>query len=109
LETAVSLLEPDPNPAIEARLGRWFLVGGLCGAIIGLLLFIPGLFNMLGDAVFFLFPSSIMGLAEPKTTKDIAFLLSMEFTSQFVLYGSIGFAVGTCVYFVRKLSARGVA
>lgn len=63
---------------------------------------------MLGDAALFIFPSSIMGLAEPKSTKDIALLLTIEFTSQFVLYGLIGLAVGACVYFVRRLSYKGL-
>jgi len=98
----LSLLNPQTAFAPEARLGRWFTLGGLTGVCVGLLLFIPPLFQMLGDAVLYVFPSSIMGLAEPKTWKEITLLLSMEFTSQFLLYGVIALSMGTLIYAVRK-------
>ena len=98
----MSLLSPETAFAPEAQLGRWFLLGGLAGVCIGLLLFIPPLFQMLGDAVLYVFPSSIMGLAEPKTWKEITLLLSIEFTSQFLLYGVISLSIGTLIYTMRK-------
>jgi len=72
---------------------------------VALLLFIPPLFNALGDAVLVFFPSSIMGLAEPQTKGEIAMLLTMEFSSQFILYGLLGLSVGFCLHLVRKLAS----
>jgi hypothetical protein len=102
----LSLLEPNLDPIVESHLSRWFLFGGLAGVVIGGLLFIPFLFNALGDSVFVIFPSSIAGIADPRTTEDIALLLVIEFTSQFFLYGVIGFALGVCSYGIRKLDLR---
>ncbi len=105
----MSLLEPELTIVPDARLGKWFLLSGLIGVALGLLLFIPPLFNMLGDAVFVIFPSSIMGLAEPQTKSDVALLLSMEFTSQFLLYGIIGLGLGACIHAIRKFFIRSPA
>ncbi len=98
----MSLLNPEIAFGPEARFGRWFLLGGVVGVCVGLLFFIPALFQLLGDGVLYVFPSSIMGLAEPKTWQEITLLLSIEFTSQFVLYGVIGLSIGTIIYVVRK-------
>lgn len=101
----MSLLDPDTTPVQEARLGRWFAFGGLIGVGFGvMILFIPHLADSLGNGVLLLFPSSILGIADPRTTRDIAITASMEFSFQFILYGMIGLLLGFCIHAARKLT-----
>lgn len=100
----MSLLDPDTTPLQEPRLGRWFTFGGLAGIGVGLMiLFVPHLPDALGNAMLVLFPSSILGIGDPRTTQDIAITASMEFIFQFILYGMVGVVLGFCAHLLRKL------
>ena len=103
----MSLLNPESTPVTEAHLGRWLAFSGLFGVMIGFLLFIPPLFDALGEnAALVIFPSSILGLAEPQTKLDVVALLAVESISQFVLYGMAGLVIGACIHLVRNLRSR---
>ena len=102
----MSLLDPDPTPKIAAHLGKWFLCAASLGVLLGVLVFIPAIFDLLGDRVLFVFPASIAGIAEPRTIAEKALLLLLEFGSQFLLYGSFGLAVGFALYVGRTLRPR---
>jgi hypothetical protein len=101
----MSLLDPDTTPLQEARLGRWFVFGGLVGFAVGLMiLFIPHLADSLGNGVLVAFPSSILGIGDPRTAKDVAITALMEFSFQFILYGTVGLLLGFCIHLARKLT-----
>ena len=101
----MSLLDPDTTPVQGARLGRWFVFGGLVGVGAGLMiLLIPHLADSLGNGVLVLFPSSILGIGDPHTKQEIAITASMEFSFQFILYGTVGLLLGFCIHAARKLT-----
>lgn len=101
----MSLLEPDLAPILHNNFGRWFLFGGLLGVAVGALLFVPSIFDSLGDGVLIIFPTSIMGLAEPHTLGEKVTVLLVEFVSQFLLYALLSLGFGICIHTLRTLAS----
>jgi hypothetical protein len=82
------------------RLVKCFLLCGCVGVLAAVAVYALGNVPLLRTNIFFnpyvmliLAPASILGLAEPTTLGDTAFLLGIVFGTNFVLYGLLGLAL----------------
>jgi hypothetical protein len=91
------------------RLLRWFLLCGCVGAFAAVAVYALGSVPSLRTNVIFnpyvmmtLAPASILGLAEPTTFGDTAFLLGIVLATNFVLYGLLGLVLFGVWSFFRR-------
>jgi hypothetical protein len=79
----------------HGRTAGWFLSGGSVGLLVALGVMIVQPIDPL--TILFLWPPSIMGLAEPKGFWDKVVLVVIEFGGNFFLYGAAGALISVVI------------
>jgi len=79
------------------RFARWFLISGGVGILAAIAVYALGAIPSLRTSELFnakvmmaLAPATILGLAEPGSSGEIAILLTIVFATNFLLYGLVG-------------------
>jgi hypothetical protein len=96
---------PGVNGTTTKRVLRWFLISGSVGVLVALVLLGLKALNLIVPGVFLvLWPSSIVGIADPANALDKFLIATVEFGGNFVMYGIIGSLLGLCFHGVAAKS-----
>lgn len=80
---------------------RWFLISGSVGIVVALVLMRVASRGVLSPGLLLaLWPSSIVGLADPTTLSDKILVAVVEFGGNFLWYGLVGTVIGFAVRLV---------
>jgi hypothetical protein len=78
---------------------RWFLISGIVGVLVAFVLLGLEALNVIVPGAFLvLWPSSIIGMADPANAWDKFLIAAVEFGGNFVLYGIIGSLLALCFH-----------
>ena len=91
----------------DARLLRWFLVFGAIGLAIAIVLtFLMQSDRFPTQIALTLWPTSMVGLIDPRTFWSQLTVGMITFGGQFLLYGFVGLSIGFAILSIRKLVRR---
>ena len=87
-----------------AGLKGWFLISGCVGVLVALTLGTIASYHGLNPRLLFvLWPSSIIGIADPSKLSDKMLFAIIEFGGNFLLYGILGTALGFAIRFGTRM------
>jgi hypothetical protein len=96
---------PSEKGTTTKRMLRWFLISGIVGVLVALVLLGLETLNIIVPGVFLvLWPSSIVGIADPANAWDKFLFATVEFGGNFLLYGMIGSLLALCFHSVAAKS-----
>ena len=96
---------PSHNGTTTKRVLRWLLISGIVGVLVAFALLGLEALNVIVPGVFLvLWPSSIVGMADPANAWDKFLIATVEFGGNIVLYGIIGSLLALCFHGVAAKS-----
>lgn len=100
-----SVFEQQQQP--EFRPLRWFLIPGAIGIVVAIVLTELMIHDLVSTTVALaLWPSSIAGIADPRTVVDKVLTAAFTFGGEFLLYGLAGLLLGNGINAVRTFISR---